>query len=515
MFFRTSTAVGPNLKSECNPNPRPDESGVNLIEYFISQRPDSGSCLNCNLTHGCPGTYWTARTREKLCSHCNLDRKPSYLTPVNSDCYSPIRSCFSIETVHENCTIPVDPPIPSVCTFYVLTECVPQDCADADRDGDGYNRRTATCHPDPDEEDCNDDPNNGGATQHPGLEEICDDVNMVDEDCDGHHNCEQEFCRARLGTVCDQQCDHDEDGYYSLACGGNDCDDTLNFVNPGNESELDCGLGCCHGGDDDDCDGRKDCADSDCTGDPECEPTPIEPPPPTPRPGDECNTCGGVSATDQCDVADYTQPGCCSQLEAAECIGHGGVWVPEQCMCVSPIVVDTLGDGYNLTNAQNGVSFDVNFEGSPRQTSWSAAGSDDVWLALDRNGNGTIDNGRELFGSATAQPFLQAGEVKNGFRALAVFDRFDRGGNGDGKINFRDAIFSDLVLWQDLNHNGISEPNELHTLPDMGLRVIDLDYEESRRHDDNGNWFRFRSRVRDAQGAQLGRWAWDVFLQMQ
>ena len=180
---------------------------------------------------------------------------------------------------------------------------------------------------------------------------------------------------------------------------------------------------------------------------------------------------------------------------------------------MSPIVIDILGNGFDLTSAQNGVMFDIAREGTPRQVAWTSANSDDAWLVLDRNGNGLIDHGRETFGSASPQPFLNPGETKNGFRSLAVFDQFDQGGNGDGKLNRRDAIFSQLQLWQDVNHNGISEPNELHSLPDLGLRVIDLDYQEKRRYDIWGNWFRFRSKVRDAQDAQLGRWAWDVFPQ--
>lgn len=206
---------------------------------------------------------------------------------------------------------------------------------------------------------------------------------------------------------------------------------------------------------------------------------------------------------------------CCSNLEASECSLNGGVWDDVSCTCISPIIIDVLGNGFDLTDAANGVAFDILNERRLRQVSWTSPLSDDAFLVLDRNENGLIDNGRELFGSSTPQPPLGPGEFKNGFRALAVFDRYYNGGNEDGRISRLDQVYSRLKLWQDTNHNGVSEAGEIFSLEDLGLRSIDLDYTEHRRQDTHGNWFRFRSKVRDANEAQMGRWAWDVHLEVQ
>lgn len=179
------------------------------------------------------------------------------------------------------------------------------------------------------------------------------------------------------------------------------------------------------------------------------------------------------------------------------------------CYQYSPILLDTEGNGFALTDAYGGVSFDIDHDGYPDQTSWTQVQSDDAWLALDRNGNARIDGGAELFGNFTPQP--PSGDP-NGFRALAVFDQPGEGGNGDGRIDREDLIFPWLRLWRDANHNGSSEPDELSPLPDLGVTSIELGFREARRTDANGNLFRYRAKARDEGNTRVGRWAWDVFL---
>ena len=111
---------------------------------------------------------------------------------------------------------------------------------------------------------------------------------------------------------------------------------------------------------------------------------------------------------------------------------------------VSPLILDLEGNGKNLTGLDDGVEFDLDADGKAEKTAWTTVQYtfDDAFLCLDRNANGLIDDGSELFGDQNG--------AANGFDELAKFDQ-----NGDGKLNAKDEAYSQVKLWVDFNKNGV------------------------------------------------------------
>jgi len=190
---------------------------------------------------------------------------------------------------------------------------------------------------------------------------------------------------------------------------------------------------------------------------------------------------------------------------------RGGICELPNC----PLIVDTARDGYRLTSVENGVRFDLNADGIAEQVAWTRRDSDDAFLVMDRNGNGRVDNGSELFGNYTpAFANDPAVTTPNGFEALKFTEGPSYGSSrADRQIDRRDAVFGRLMLWRDLNHNGVSEPEELQPLTDEGLVAIGTDYKKSRRVDRFGNEFRQRAKVLWSDGAEDDMF--DVWLKWQ
>jgi Ca2+-binding RTX toxin-like protein len=145
---------------------------------------------------------------------------------------------------------------------------------------------------------------------------------------------------------------------------------------------------------------------------------------------------------------------------------------------LSPIVLDLDGDGIETTNVKDGAYFDHDGNGFAERTGW--AGADDGILVMDRDSNGSIDSGKELFGNET---LLNDGtKASNGFQALAELDD-----NADGKIDANDASWSQLKVWTDTDGDGYSTAEEMHTLDELGIASINTGYTNSTTVDTQGN----------------------------
>jgi hypothetical protein len=226
--------------------------------------------------------------------------------------------------------------------------------------------------------------------------------------------------------------------------------------------------------------------------------------------GESCKSNG-----DCCDSTDSCSSGTCVNHPVFTCT----ICPPQKqsdcctCPCGSPIILDITGKGYSLTSDSQGVTFDISGDGKAWKMAWTAAGSDNAFLVLP-GADGLVHSGQQLFGNFTPQPPCPIGDKScfpNGFRALAVYDQPANGGNGDGIIDARDAIFSSLRLWIDANHDGISQPEELHTLSSLGINSISLNYKRDAKTDQYGNVFRYRAQVNPGTPTDAGKTAYDVF----
>ena len=157
-------------------------------------------------------------------------------------------------------------------------------------------------------------------------------------------------------------------------------------------------------------------------------------------------------------------------------------WLSQSLNLVDPLILDIDGDGIHTTNPDNSNAyFDFDGSGSRTHTGWISTG--DGFLVLDRNHNGTIDSGAELFSNFT--PLANGTLAANGFDALREFDL-----NRDGVIDRNDAIWSSLRIWRDANGDGTSQSGELLSLDELGIVSINLSKDATIRTLENGNMVR-------------------------
>jgi hypothetical protein len=175
-------------------------------------------------------------------------------------------------------------------------------------------------------------------------------------------------------------------------------------------------------------------------------------------------------------------------------------WNGHECIPLNcPIIISMDHKAYQFTGLREGVPFDLNANGSLERVAWTASDSEIAFLALDRNGNGRIDSGAELFGNHTPVIPGTSATAPNGFEALR-FAQNGSAGAADDVIDARDPVFERLLLWTDRNHNGISEPDEIQRLCDSGIIAISLIYKPGKRVDEHGNEFKQRGTIQWANG---------------
>jgi hypothetical protein len=157
----------------------------------------------------------------------------------------------------------------------------------------------------------------------------------------------------------------------------------------------------------------------------------------------------------------------------------------------TPLVLDLNGNGISTQSIANGVKFDIFGVDQKVNTGWVTGG--DGLLVMDRNHDGSINGGTELFGEGT--DLANGQKAANGYVALAELDA-----NVDGVINSSDGNFVDLMVWVDDNADGVSTGTELHSLSSLGITQLGLNAQSS-TETDNGNLIGLVSNYTTADGA--------------
>ncbi|WP_165669492.1 calcium-binding protein, partial [Metapseudomonas otitidis] len=203
------------------------------------------------------------------------------------------------------------------------------------------------------------------------------------------------------------------------------------------------------------------------------------------NPPDETNEEGNIIPTDnrnklyellkqyEADVIFYNEANQCIAPEVNNNFSSANNFIQR----IDPLSLDLDGDGIETVGANAGITFDFDGDGLKTGTGWVKG--DDGFLVLDRNGNGQIDNGSELFGVDTVKANGQ--KATDGFDALRDFDS-----NGDGVFDAKDAQFANVRIWQDSNQDGIAQAGELKTLAEHNIVAINLDSTASNQNS-NGN----------------------------
>lgn len=234
---------------------------------------------------------------------------------------------------------------------------------------------------------------------------------------------------------------------------------------------------------------------------------------------------GGVQTDIQLAYATPLYAGQCGAPPNEDCQATYGLdywWDGYECTNQASPIIIAIGRraSYTLTSPGEGVLFDLDADGVREQVAWTRAGEDIAFLAIDRDGDGQITSGRELFGNHTIPGAL------NGFDALAQMAMQTNGGIRRGSVSSDDPLFGQLLLWTDRNHNGVSESDELIAVRDI-LSDIGLGYDVSGRTDRFGNRYKFKGWVelRTAPGRNMSRSpeeseervrpTWDVLLSKQ